>query len=71
MLTNGNCSICRRYGVLWAYYKAADVRVIAKPSATQSYSWGRLGFAPALPESAGVDLEPDELLMLRDLNAPE
>ena len=41
MLTNCNCSICRRYGVLWAYYKAADVRVIAKPNATQSYSWGR------------------------------
>ena len=40
-LTNCNCSICRRYGVLWAYYQAADVRVRCKPSATQSYSWGR------------------------------
>jgi hypothetical protein len=41
VLTNCNCSICRRYGVLWAYYKAADVRVRCKPGATESYSWGR------------------------------
>ena len=34
MLTNCNCSICRRYGVLWAYYKASDVRVIGNPGAT-------------------------------------
>lgn len=40
-LTNCNCSICRRYGVLWAYYKAPDVRVRCKPGATESYSWGR------------------------------
>jgi len=41
MLTDCNCSICRRYGVLWAYFKAADVRVRAKPGATVSYAWGR------------------------------
>ncbi|MGH8594453.1 MAG: GFA family protein [Gammaproteobacteria bacterium] len=41
MLTNCNCSICRRYGVLWAYYKASSVRVISDSGATQSYSWGR------------------------------
>jgi hypothetical protein len=40
MLTSCNCSICRRYGVLWAYYKAADVRIICKSGATASYSWG-------------------------------
>ena len=40
-LTDCNCSICRRYGVLWAYYKAPEVRVVAGPGATQSYSWGR------------------------------
>jgi hypothetical protein len=37
-LTNCNCSICRRYGTLWAYYRASDVRVAG---ATESYSWGR------------------------------
>ena len=40
-LTSCNCSICRRYGTLWAYYKASDVRVICKRGATESYSWGR------------------------------
>jgi hypothetical protein len=40
-LTNCNCSICRRYGVLWAYYKAAEVRVRSKSGAMESYSWGR------------------------------
>ncbi len=41
VLTDCNCSICRRYGVLWAYYLSEDVQVIAKPGATQAYSWGR------------------------------
>ena len=40
-VTDCNCSICRRYGVLWAYYKASAVTVDAKPKATESYSWGR------------------------------
>lgn len=39
-VTACNCSICRRYGTLWAYYKADDVRVTAKRGATQTYSWG-------------------------------
>ncbi len=40
-LTNCNCSICRRYGVLWSYFRAADVRVRCKRGATESYAWGR------------------------------
>lgn len=36
-----NCSICQRYGVLWAYYPAAAVRVRAAPGATDGYVWGR------------------------------
>jgi hypothetical protein len=39
-LTSCNCSICRRYGTLWAYYKVGDVTVRAKPGALKSYSWG-------------------------------
>jgi hypothetical protein len=35
-----NCSICRRYGTLWAYYRHAEVRVLAAPGATAGYSWG-------------------------------
>ena len=36
-LTNCNCSICRRYGTLWAYYKASEVEVTGN---TDAYSWG-------------------------------
>jgi len=38
-LTDCNCSICRRYGTLWAYYKADSVRVVCAPGATSSYRW--------------------------------
>lgn len=40
-LTDCNCSICRRYGVLWAYYRPAPVRVIAGRGSTVGYSLGR------------------------------
>ena len=40
-VTDCNCSICRRYGVLWAYYKLPAVRVEAKRGTTESYAWGR------------------------------
>lgn len=40
-LTNCNCSMCRRYGVLWAYYKDSDVKLIAPEGTTHSYSWGQ------------------------------
>ena len=39
-LTNCNCSICRRYGTLWAYYPAKSVRIISEPGATNWYAWG-------------------------------
>jgi hypothetical protein len=39
-LTSCNCSICRRYGTLWAYYKARDVKIRARPGALASYAWG-------------------------------
>jgi hypothetical protein len=40
VLTDCNCSICRRYGTLWAYYRAGDVRTIGRRGATEWYSWG-------------------------------
>lgn len=40
-LTNCDCSICRRYGTLWAYYSKNEVEVSGPPGATASYSWGR------------------------------
>ena len=39
-LTSCNCSVCRRYGTLWAYYPVAQVKVSAAPGATQAYVWG-------------------------------
>jgi hypothetical protein len=56
-LTNCNCSICRRYGTLWAYYKASTVQVICKAGATESYTWGdkRLKFVRC--KSCGVVMQ--------------
>ena len=39
-ITDCNCSICRRYGVLWAYYGDAEVTLTAAPGATDDYVWG-------------------------------
>ncbi|TRW14013.1 GFA family protein [Glacieibacterium frigidum] len=36
-VTDCNCSICRRYGVLWAYYVPGDVDV---SGSTETYVWG-------------------------------
>lgn len=34
------CSICRRYGTLWAYYSPKDVRIMPPEGATETYMWG-------------------------------
>lgn len=39
-VTDCNCSICRRYGGLWAYYSPKDVRVVAGEGVTDVYLWG-------------------------------
>ena len=38
-VTDCNCSVCRRYGVLWAYYPLDKVEVRAA-AATDTYLWG-------------------------------
>ena len=38
-VTDCNCSICRRYGVLWAYYSLAQVRVVPADAPTHIYMW--------------------------------
>src|SRR5919109_687833 len=40
-LTRCNCSICRRYGALWAYYAASAVTIDAPKSGLSKYSWNR------------------------------
>ncbi len=37
-VTDCNCSICHRYGTLWAYYSPKQVR-IHEAAATDTYMW--------------------------------
>ncbi len=39
-VTECNCSVCRRYGALWAYYTRDQVQLQAEPGALSAYSWG-------------------------------
>jgi hypothetical protein len=39
-VTDCNCSICRRLGVLWAYYRPDQVEIVASGGATTAYVWG-------------------------------
>jgi len=38
-VTECNCSICRRYGVLWAYYTPEQVRLLPLDPPTDVYVW--------------------------------
>ncbi len=38
-LLDCNCSICRRYGGLWAYYPPEEVKFLGTPGATFAYVW--------------------------------
>lgn len=38
-VTDCNCSICRRYGVLWSYHSPKDVRIVAGEDSTHIYMW--------------------------------
>jgi len=40
-ITDCNCTICTKYGVLWAYYKESMVQFEASAATTDEYSWGR------------------------------
>lgn len=39
-VTNCSCSVCRRYGTLWGYYKAGQVRIMGEPDASSGYTRG-------------------------------
>src|SRR5579863_2181835 len=41
-LNDCQCSICRRYGALWAYYAPSQVRIQGE---TETYTWGRKSLA--------------------------
>jgi len=38
-LTACNCSICRRYGAIWAYFQRKSVDVICEDAALEAYTW--------------------------------
>lgn len=38
-VTQCNCSICRRYGALWAYYTRRSVRLAPHPALLSTYVW--------------------------------
>lgn len=40
-LTQCNCSLCRRYGALWAYQQRKAITVHATKNASQVYVWGK------------------------------
>ena len=39
-LTSCNCSICRRYSTLWAYYDRGQVKITARKGGLVGYTWG-------------------------------
>lgn len=66
-VTDCNCSICRRYGVLWAYYHPADVSVTA-PEGQDEYMWDDRSIAFLRCRACGcvthwapVNREPDRM----------
>lgn len=44
-LLDCNCSICRRYGALWAYYPNGGLRLACPDDATFRYRWNGGGLA--------------------------
>jgi hypothetical protein len=39
VVTKCNCSLCKSYGVLWAYYYTDDIVVTPNPPPTETYAW--------------------------------
>lgn len=39
-VTDCNCSLCRRYGVLWAYFQVSELGPLPDASLTHFYEWG-------------------------------
>lgn len=77
-VTDCNCSICRRYGVLWAYYSPSDVRIVPPSGATAIYMWDdksiefhRCKICGCVTHWAPVDKARDRMGVNARLMAPE
>ncbi len=77
-VTDCNCSICRRYGVLWAYYALSQVRVVPANAPTDIYMWDdraiefhRCRTCGCVSHWAPVDRRHDRMGVNARLMAPE
>ena len=77
-VTECNFSICRRYGVLWAYYPPDQVRVSPPDPPTDVYVWGersiefhRCRDCGCVSHWAAADPERDRMGVNARLMAPE
>ena len=56
-LLDCNCTICRRYGALWAYPEPSEVMFVSGAEDTDTYTWGdrmlALRGARGLPTATG------------------
>jgi hypothetical protein len=65
-----NCTLCRRYGALWAYPRAGQVKVLKMPDpdATETYLWNDRSLAfhhcrtcGCITHMQAVDVDPPAL----------
>jgi len=77
-LTDCNCSICRRYGTLWAYYSPNQVRIVPPGGATDTYTWGdrsisfhRCKICGCVTHWAAADRQSDRMGVNARLMEPE
>jgi hypothetical protein len=77
-LTDCNCSICRRYGTLWAYYSPNQVRIVPPSGATDTYTWGdrsisfhRCKICGCVTHWAAADRQSDRMGVNARLMEPE
>jgi hypothetical protein len=64
-LNSCNCSICRRYGGLVAYYPPTKVKILASPDSMDEYVWGDKTLALVRCRKCGCfshwrSLDPDQ-----------
>lgn len=52
-LTSCNCSICSRYGALWAYYDPNEVQIAMEESVLGRYLWGEKTIAYRFCQKCG------------------
>jgi len=77
-VTSCNCSICRRYGTLWAYYSPKVVRISPHEGATDIYMWDdrmiefhRCKVCGCVTHWAPVDKKHDRMGVNARMMAPE